>query len=361
VPILSGTNPSSQSTVTLQDILDIATLYGDLEPSTIFGGSTERLVFTAANDVMNQMLALPFPQKFNEFNLPLFYTNANQQDYALVNTDTSSVYDIAWLERGISVNINNSSVPKWYRPIFVGRQIAQSPGMWRAAGPLSPQFDASWLQNSVLYYGTWGDTGSGDASLGNNPVAGSVYQSLLTSGVTPQNPIQQIRDINGNLLVLTGYGTTGNTAPFAESDAQPGTTVNDGTVVWTVVDPVGQGIRLAPTPVAGNVVWQINLTAQINPPRFTSMQQTLAPVPDIYEPNFRAGFIANCYQYSPLEKTRAKFSIMWQKWLASLDELRKKQDREPEINKFVARRSVMGGTTQGSRFVGPIWPFNYPR
>jgi hypothetical protein len=352
---------SSQSTVTLQDESDIITLFPDLEPQSTFGGSTERLMFAIADDVMNQMLAEPFPFKFNEFNLPQFYTNAYQQDYSLVNVDGSSVYNIAWLERGISVNINNSSVPKWYTPVYVGRQLPQSPGMFRAAGPLSPTFSASWLQNSVLYYGTWGAANTGNSTLGNNPVAGSVYTNLVgTTGSTPQNPIQQIRDANGNLLVLTMYGTCGTVAPLASAGAAPGTTVNDGSVVWTVVDPVGKGIRLSPTPIAGNSVWQINLTAQITAPRFTSMQQTLDPVPDLYEPTFRAGMIANAYQYSPTEKTRAKFPIMWQKWLASLVQLRTQNDREPELNKFLARRGVMGGSTRGSRWVGPVWPYNYP-
>jgi hypothetical protein len=113
-------------------------------------------------------------------------------------------------------------------------------------------------------------------------------------------------------------------------------------------------------PSQTGVVWQFNLVGQAQPVRFTSLAQTLYPLPDQYEPNFRMGFIAQCYRYSPEAKIRAKFKDEWQLWLASLQELRAKQDRETEENIFVPDRSIMGGRQGNSRFKGPMWPFNYP-
>ena len=209
----------------------------------------------------------------------------------------------------------------------------------------------------------------------------------MPNGSQPANPINQIQDANGNLLVLTTYGTEGTSAPLLPANSSPGLTVsgagpsftftgvtavdagvsgtysgtiaggasnawaglkvivtgfdnvvNNGTflclaststelilantaaavdihagsatstasTVWTVVDPYGQGFRVVPVPTQTGLVWQFYLTGQKRPIRFTSLNQTLAPLPDEYEPNFRQMFVAQCYRYSPEAKTRAK-------------------------------------------------------
>jgi hypothetical protein len=102
-------------------------------------------------------------------------------------------------------------------------------------------------------------------------------------------------------------------------------------------------MRIFPVPAQTGRVWEFSITAQAQPVRFKSLQQTLFPLPDQYETNFRQGFIAQCYRYSTEAKTRAKFKDEWQLWLASLNELRAKQDRELEENIFIPRRGPDGG------------------
>jgi len=294
---------------------------------------------------------------------------------------------------------------------------------------------ANWFPNKTLYYGTWGEADTGNATQGNNPVSGSVYTSPLTASAQVDNPILQIRDANDNLLVLTGYGTEGVVAPVAASDASAGTvatpvltltqvavagpvttytgTITGGasdafvgltftiagftnvlnnvqitvtastattlvcvtstqvnetdsatalddsaTTIWTVVDPDGQGIRILPVPSTSGVSWQFNLVGQERPVRFTNLQQTLDPLPDEFEPHFRAGFIAQCYRYSVEAKVRAKFQTEWAIWLQNLYELRVKQDREQEENMFVPDRGIMGGGRSGR--TNAAWPFRGP-
>src|SRR6266478_1554407 len=338
---------SSLSTVKLQDIVTIAQAFGDIAPVLNVPQSSGQPAKTIANDVMNAICALPFPHKWNEFPVPLFYTNSYQQDYASINLDGTSVLNLSWLERGICIDVNNTAIPKPYRLVEVGRQLPQQTGSTFNSATNSPLFLCNWFPNRSLYYGVWGKANTGNSTFGNNPVAGSVYMPLIsTSGLTsmPFNPIMQIRDSNGNLLTLTVFGTEGVNPPVAPPNAPSGflvtaaTRQDASTTVWTVVDPNGAGFRISPPPSQTGVVWEFNIVAQLVPVRFTSLSQTLAPLPDEYEPIFRQGFIAQCYRYSPEAKIRAKFKEEWALWQAAAYSMRAKEDFEQEENNFVPDR-----------------------
>jgi hypothetical protein len=313
---------------------------------------------------MSAIHAVAFPHKWAEANAPLFYTNSLQQDYAAVYPNGQSLTNLSWLERGICIDINNIAQPKPYRLIETGRELSQATGsVFDASNSNSPAFLVNWIPNNVLYYGIWGQANTGTSTLGNNPVAGSVYTPLVSlGGSMPLNPIMQIQDANGNLLVLTGFGTEGSAAPVLPVNSTPGTTVSGSgaTTVWTVVDPYGVGFRILPVPVQSGVTWQFNLVYQMKPVRFTSLGQTLAPFPDEFEPHFQMGLIAQLYRFSPMKAVYEKFPAAWQLWLKSLQELRSREDRETEENIFVPDRGIMGGTAGRNKFMGPAYPFNYP-
>jgi hypothetical protein len=83
-------------------------------------------------------------------------------------------------------------------------------------------------------------------------------------------------------------------------------------------------------------------------------------LPDQYEPNFRQGFIAQCYRYSSEPKIRAKFRDEWNLWLRAIEDCRVKSDRELEENVFAPDRSIMGGQQRNPRWMGPAQPFIWP-
>jgi len=208
-------------------------------------------------------------------------------------------------------------------------------------GPLI--FNVCWLYNQELYYGTWGAANTGNATRGNNPQPQQTINPVLSSGnPMPTNPILQIQDANGNFLVLTTFGTTGNSAPFAAPSATPGTTITDGSCVWTVVDPLGAGFRIWPVPSQSGVVWQFNLRGQAKPPApIISLDTLLTPIPDEYFHNFREGCIAMSYAYSAEEKVRAMHEDALKNWTDKLLNARMQGDREPEECSFVASGGVV--------------------
>ncbi len=52
---------------------------------------------------------------------------------------------------------------------------------------------------------------------------------------------------------------------------------------------------------------------------------------------------------------------LWETALKGLQELRQKEDRETEENKFIPTRTVFGAARSRNNFQGGAWPYNYPR
>lgn len=347
----------SLSTITLQNVYDKIVVRPDIEPCLNVGGYSLQPFLTVCTDVMNEMCAQQFPYKWNEMNVPQFYINQLQQDYSIPGLTTLSV-----LERGICIDIMSSSLPKAWAYVQVGRAQTASTAALVSPYFRNPLYYASWIPNNLAYFGTWGASNAGNNTWGNNPKPQQVITNPLSvpaNGSGPNNPILQVQDANGNFLVLTTYGTTGTSAPVLPASSSPGTTVNDGTCIWTVVDPNGQAIRINPVPGPSTNVWQFNLVGQMVPPTFTAMSQTLFPLPDEFEPNFRQGVMAYLYAYSPDAKVRAKADEEFQKWLRSLGQFRARQDKELDLFYLVPGKTIGGRRRSNGPWRGPANPFMY--
>jgi hypothetical protein len=354
---------NSQSTITLQQMLDKVLPLGDVNPvlANVAGYQLEPYI-TICEDVYSDIVGTAFPHPWNQLKLPLFYSNSFQQDYILLNPNGTSVFNVEWLERGIVVEMTSTALPKPWGYVECGRSQTQAtgtlvqPGLWGN----NPLFTANRIYNYMQYTGTWGATLTGTPSLGNDPGPGSVYTSPLQANSQAANPITQITDTNGNIQVVTTYGTTGLVQPtWPAANAAPGTTTTDGTVVWTVADPQGIGIRILPVASQTGVVFQFNLIGQMPAIQFTSLSQTFSPFPDKYSSYFRQGIIAQCYRYNPDPKVRAKYPQEYATWIKSLNDLRATQDRELEEYEFTLERGIMGagGSNSVNNWLGPAWPF----
>lgn len=356
---------NTQSVITLQKMLDKVLPLGDVKPvlADVAGYQLEPFI-TICTDVYSDIVGVAFPHPWNEVKIPQFYTNSFQQDYALINPDGTSFFNVEWLQQGIVVEMTSTVLPKPWGYAECGRAQTQATGSFRQPMNWSwPTFTVTRLPNFMLYYGTWGASNSGgNATFGNNPGPGSIYTNPVSSSVMAANPVTQIQDTNGNLQLVTTYGTCGLVQPSWPAAGSPaGTRTTDGTTVWTIVDPNGTGIRISPVPSQTGVVFQFNLIGQMPPIEFTSLSQTFAPFPDKYQTYFRQGIIAQCYRYSSDPKVQMKFEKNYAIWLKSLNELRVVEDRELEEYQFVVERTVMGsGTTGRTGNVGPAWPFRYP-
>ena len=341
------------STLTVQAVANSIRAYPDLKPLLPTGGWTQEPALTIANDVMQRFLAQAMDWKFNRAYAPSLLTVALQQDYV------SSVTNMGWLEQGWRIDINNTTVPK---PIFTMETVRDLGQTSYQANP----FNISWLPNNLAQMGTW--------------QANTAYGAGYGQATTPVSPIQQFIDANGNILYInasvlnlslnspgysgtpiTGlpgwpYGTSGSVEPVLAANSAPGTTVVDGTVIWTVADPNGIALRLAPLPATSGLCWLCIPVYQKKPPIITTLQQTIAPIPDEFGYLFRQGFLAMAYEHAGSKLAGESYA----KWEEDLFTALRSADREREDATVYPSESLMGGGPYKYGMpIGPAWPFDY--
>jgi hypothetical protein len=320
------------STITLQSVVDSVSTIGDLNPVlNNTGGYSSEPALGISNDVILELIAARFNWKWNRLRVPPFPLVGWQQDYPTVN-----LYNVGWGEGAARVDVNNTSIPKPTRPIMFVREIPITSQTWGWPNSIC------WLPNDQLEYDAW-------------PGPDKEFQNPIGASPPPHNPRTAILDANNNILLVTSYGTTGQTAPVLPANSVAGTTIVDGTVTWTVCDPNAAGFRVWPiTPQAGNV-WLIRAFVQKKAQLFTSLSQTIDPIPDDYSKWFKDGFIAYAHRHSTNPAVQAKFPMLRQQWLGSMLDAAKQGNRETEGFGFYPAAGVMSDI--GSYEIGPAWPF----
>jgi hypothetical protein len=334
----------------------------DLAPALATGGYSNLPALSIANDVMQNMVAggpegQPFNWKWNRMVETPFFLNSWQQDYFIPNLVT-----LGWLESCTASNFSTTQFPKPIRPIEVKRDLLI------VSTQMSQVAKICWMQNDTMLSGTWGQTEVLSATGLANPGPGVVITNPSGLSAMPLNPTTQVKDSFGNLWVVTTYGTCGNVNPFLanlnptfptlQNQSIVSTTATDGTVVWTAVNPKGQGFRINPIPGQTGPVWLIQPVGQNRVQRLTSYAQFLDPIPDDYYTFFKQGFFAQCYRRSPDPKTRAKFQTEFELWQKALVNAVRQGGRELDDWGFYPTSNVMDGGGYGG-YVGanPAQPF----
>jgi hypothetical protein len=336
---------------TLQAIANSFRNVPDLNPLMGQSGWTQEPTLSIANDVMQQIFAQDMDWKFNRRNASPILTVGLQQDYI------TNIVDMGWIEKSTLLDINNTSFPK---PEFPMEAVRDLPRAFRQYRP----FQVCWMYNNQATLGVW--------------QANTLYGSSYGVMSMPNSPIQQFRDSNGNLLFIDSsvlnlspvsagsngpfpafgaaypYGTSGSVAPFAPQFSPAGTKVADGSVIWTVADPNGITFRLNVMPARNSVAYLVNPVYQMAPPIFTSLQQTIAPIPPAYTYLFRNGFMAEGLEQAGSKKA----GMARQKWIEAMAIALRADDREQNQTTLYPSDSLSSGGGFGGS-IGPAWPFGW--
>jgi hypothetical protein len=352
MPVIPLAPPASN--VTLQQVVNWARSFPECNPVLGTGGYSQEPAITFANDIMQKILAQGMNWKWNRAYAPTFLTVALQQDYC------SQITDISWLETARRIDINNSTnngnlAPKPMYSLEVVRDIMLSSIQ---ANP----FNMCFVPNNLATFGTW--------------TPNTVIPCGYGVSMTPLSPIQQFVDLNGNILYIDStvlglnlnspgyvngpvtiptpnpYGTTGIVQPILPPNAPAGTTVMDGTVQWTVAPANGYAFRFDPLPPFSGLVWLMWPVYQRKAPQFTTLQQTLSPIPDEYVYLFRSGFLAYCYDHAGSPKAQ----IAYAKWEEQIMTALKAGNREEDNTIFYPSSGIMDGGYSYQQ-IGPGWPW----
>lgn len=302
---MSFTTPS---TLTPQALIDYSRTFDFAIPTVGLVGYSAQPALSFCNDIMQKILNKNNPWKYNSYVAAPFYTQPYQQDF--MSTISSST--MGWLESGVFIDINNPSGTSQY---FVTPPL-QCVARLLPTYSLGIPSQVAWILNRNAQTASW-------------PGANSVFTNPLVSlgGGPAQNPITNITDTNGNLQAVTTYGVTGSVQPtWPAANSTPGTTTTDGTVVWTVMDPLCVAFRVNNMATFNSNVWKINLTYQQKPPLITSLTQTFSPIPDEYQYLIKQGFLAYCYK----KADKATFNTEYAQWLEDIQEALGQSDREQQ-------------------------------
>ena len=363
------------STITLSSVIDDAATLGDTAPVIASGGFSDTVALSISNDVIAAMLngskdAEPFNWKFNRFNVTPFLTISYQQDYFIPGNS-----NLGWLENCWAINVNQTSNPKQKIPMEVRRDLDVTS---EQTGKLDK---ICWLPNKLCQTTTWGQAplgptaGQPNGQIGiagpgtglQNPGPSVIYTNPLGLLITPTNPGTALTDPNGNLWVVTTYGVCGTvqptwpvspTYPTFQSPNTVSSTVTDGTVVWTAIDPNGQGLRLDPIPPQNGVVWMITPIGQMRIPTFKKLGQTLDPIPDDYSWTFKDGFFAQCIRRNPDPKVRARFKEEYAMWMKALHDAVSQGNRERDDYGFYPSTAGVMDVAWGN-CIRPDRPYNF--
>lgn len=353
MPILAGAG-----NITLQQIVTQMRAYPEFIPILGASGATQEPALSIANDVAQRIMSESMNWKWNREYVPPFLTVALQQDYC------TQITDIGWLETAWRVDINNSTnngnlAPKPIFPMEAVRDLDQTSAQ-------RVPFQISFIPNTLAFLGQW--------------YPQTAYSCGYGVAQIPIQPIQQFRDVNGNILYIDSttlglninspgfagqpitlpainpYGISGTTEPSAPPLSPGGTMIQDGTVTWTVADPNGYAMRISPLPAFSGLAWLIMPVYQSKPPYFSSLQNNIAPIPPEYTYLFRQGFRAMLYDHAGNPKAAQAYA----KWEEDLMVAVKAADRQQEDNTMYPGESIMSG---GSYWnfpygIGAAWPFS---
>jgi hypothetical protein len=327
------------STISLGAMFDLVTARGIFDPRKGPSGYGDKLALSLGNDVMADLITERFNWKWNSQIATPFYTNSWQQDYP---QPAQPGGPIGWGEDLSAVDINNTQIPKplamptpkWRRAL----PRLNAYGCW-GGGYLGCFNNLCWMYNKDLFIAEW-------------PGADVTFYPLIGNGPSQQNPIMNMLDANGNILIVTTFGTTGSTAPVLAANSPEGTTVADGSVVWTCVSPNSQGFRIDNLPSATGVVWQVIPVYQLDPPQFANIQAMINPLPNSYSRYFRRGLEYGCLECDPDKPGIVKREGQTrEEWLAALLKAMRQGDREPNVYGLVPAAGVVEGRGRGGSLI----------
>jgi hypothetical protein len=218
-------------------------------------------------------------------------------------------------------------------------QPSLPPNAWAAVTATS-------LTNNIATYTANNNFTSGQNVTVNGANNGSGVFNIVNQIIVNATPLQFTVNINNG----------GVTIPQFPETASAGLNVIDGTVRWTVANPNGIALRLAPLPAFSGISWLLVSVYQRKPPIITSLQSTLYPIPDEYAYLFRQGFIAFCKEHAGTKDARDAYL----KWEEMVMNALRSGDRERESKSFYPSEGLMtggGGGYYQQLPIGPGYPF----
>lgn len=307
----------SNSTITLQQVINLAATHADLMPLSGVGGYQDEPALSLCNDALSELLIFPYDWKFNRVEMPMLVTCPNRQDYqfggatAFTLGSTSSGVGIglasnnAITESGTTVTVNTLEPHRFavsdtvymagnnlsaYNSTFTdsGTQTSWSGGWTITAVPSTTSFQFTHTSSGLANSGAPGITDFGWLT--------SASMVELNNTSSPQN----VRQLN-TVKELPVWGRVANPEQVC------------------VLKDNGDGtIKVRFYAVPGTTIWGVNLVYQAKSPLKTALTNNWAPFPDEYSFVFRQALLYRMYRYLSSPRADSEYQKLQQEIQRSL-------------------------------------------
>lgn len=285
----------SNTTLTLQSVVNFASIHAELAPLSNVGGISLEPALSLANDTLQELITKPNAWKFNRFEMPIFVTTTYKQDYqfggavaftleeggaaiALTTASTPGVVRTGTTVVVTTIETHNMTVG---RTVYMfGNDNAQFNSVY-TQGPTASGFSGGWTITAVTANSlTFTHLTSGNLTSG---APGIFNYAWLESGT--------MREINSTAPIPKTWQLDG------VNDLHP-TSVSTRPAKVSVLTDNGDGtlkIRMQYAP--GGTFYAVALVYQMQPPLKVALTDTWTPFPDRYGFVVRQAFLARAYRY----------------------------------------------------------------
>jgi len=300
----------SNSTITLQTIVNFASTHIDLLPLSGVGGYTNEPALSLCNDVLSDLISDPNDWVFNRVEMAPVFTCQNKQDYLFAG---ATAFSLGSTSQGWAIDLGSNS------------------GITVAAGVVTVKTleahrfavgDVIYLTGVVMTTGTasyynsvFTDDGSSSSWSGSWTILTVGTKSFTFAATTGQAN----SDVGGAPGITNfGYATSGTLQEVNNNSSPPNqyplTMKRELPVVSRVANPdkcavladLGTGVlKIRFHMVPGSTVFMANIVYQAKAPLKTALTDTWAPFPDNFATVLRQGLLYRCYRYlnDPKEQT----------------------------------------------------------
>jgi len=295
----------SNTTLTLQSVVNFATIHAELLPLSNVGGFSNEPALSLCNDALQEITAQPNAWKHNRAEMPIFVTTTYRQDY---NFGGATAFTLE--EGGAGIALATAGIPGVVRTgttvvvttlephnMTVGRTVYMF-------GNTDPQFNSTYTQGptSSGFSGGWVITAitansftfthlvSGSATSG---APGITNYAWLESGT--------MREINTTAPIPKVWQLEG------VNDLHP-TSISSRPAKVAVLADNGDGtLKLRMQYAPGGTFYAVALVYQMQPPLKVALSDTWTPFPDRYGFVIRQAFLARAYRYMNSAKADGEY------------------------------------------------------
>lgn len=323
----------SNSTITVQNVVDWARAYPKLAPVLGVGGFSLQPALSIANDVLAEIIAAPLNWKFNRRTVTPWATTKGQQDVGVTGA-------AAWAL--------GPSPPAGGAPIALSPLGATQSGFTVTLNTTVPHgFSVGQAVNvagvAVAAYNGIGTPGSGAFPITAVPSPISFQYTLGTSGLAASGA-PGITDFNWIESATVQDASTTLTPPpefiiEAVNYIEPTGDMGNPSKVCMLSDDGSGTLTFRTWPVPGSFVWLLNVVYQAKPPLLTALSNTWAPIPDELGRVVRSGFLALAMRHAGDARANEQYAMFRGQLMEALNS----KDREPRNEGLYPWRGIQIG------------------